>query len=287
VRVFVNDRLVEEHDAVVSVFDRGFLYGDGIFESMRVVAGTVFRLGRHLDRLTRSAALIDLRLDGLPDLRHAIGTLLQANRLRDARLRVTLTRGPGRPGEYVAASGPPTLVISGAPYAGPDPRLASAGVEVRIATRQAVPAQVLDPAVKSLSRLSSVLARREAAAHGAHEAILTDAADRLTEGTVSNLFVVREGRLRTPPSTGEALPGITREAILELAPTAGIESVEEPLSRSALLEADEAFLTNTSWEVLPIARVDGRPLGTGAPGPVARRLGALYRELLHRECGDA
>lgn len=286
--IHLNGRLVADSEAVVSVFDRGFLYGDGVFESLRSVGGGPFRLDRHLRRLQRSAQGIGLDLPMQPsELAAAVVELLEANHLRDARLRVTVTRGAGRPGEYAEAHGPATLVISASAFAGPDPALHREGVAAAIPSRRQIPPEVLDPQIKSISRLSSVLARREARDRGAFEAILLDSLGNLTEGTVSNLFLVERGGLRTPEAPSGGLPGITREAVIEIARAAAIEVVEEALPSRRLLAADEAFLTNTSWEVLPVVRVDGRPIGSGMPGPVARRLLASYRELLGRECATA
>lgn len=283
--VHLNGRLVPEEEARVSVFDRGFLYGDGIFESMRAVEGVVFRRDRHLERLLQSADSVGLGLSqiqpGLPDF---IREVLEANALHDARLRITVTRGAGRPGEYVEALGPPTVVISGGPFEGVDEALYRTGVRAVIPRRRQVPPETLDPAIKSTSRLGSVLSRREARDRGGFEAILLDAGGHLTEGTVSNFFLVAGGRLLTSPAAG-SLPGITREAVIELAHAAGIEVSEERLPTALLLDAQEAFLTNTSWEVLPVVRVDDRPIGEGMPGPVTRDLLAAYRDLVGRECG--
>ena len=286
--VHLNGRLVAEGEARVSVFDRGFLYGDGVFESLRAVAGGVFRRDRHLERLRRSAAGIGLDLPlPLPGFAAAIGDLLAANHLRDARIRVTVTRGAGRPGEYVEAEGPATVVLSAAGFAGLDPALHREGVAVAIPPRRQIPPEALDPSIKSISRLSSVLARREARDRGAFEAILLDGGGNLTEGTVSNLFLVRGGRLATPPAPADGLPGITREAVIEMARAASIPVAEETLPARSLLEADEVFLTNTSWDVLPVVRAEGRPIGGGSPGPVTRDLFQRYREMLRRECGAA
>lgn len=286
--IHLNGRLVAESEARVSVFDRGFLYGDGVFESMRAVEGRVFRQDRHLERLRRSASGIGLELPMPPGgFAAAIRDLLEANCLGDARIRVTVTRGAGRPGEYVEAEGPATVVISAAGFAGIDPALHQKGVAVAIPPRRQIPPESLDPAIKSISRLSSVLARREARDKGAFEAILLDGDGNLTEGTASNLFLVLGRRLATPPVPAEGLPGITREAVIELALPASIPVTEELLPARLLLSADEAFLTNTSWEVLPVVGVDGRPIGGGTPGPVARDLLGRYREVLRRECGAA
>ncbi len=284
-RVHLNGRLVDEREALVSAFDRGFLLGDGVFESMRSVAGRIFRIGRHLERLRRSASLIglDLPQDGAA-IPRAVDETLRANGLREARARVTITRGPGRPGDYLYAPGPPTIVIVTLPFREIDPAVREAGIDVSIPRRRQVPPDVLDPAIKSTSRLSSVLARREASACGSFEAILLDAQGNLTEGTVSNLFIVSRGRLLTPALPDGCLPGITRAAVIDLAREDAIEVREECLPAAALDSADELFLTNTSWEILPVARVDGRPIASGRPGPVARDLLVRYRGLVRREC---
>ena len=285
VRVHVNGRLVEEREALVSVFDRGFLFGDGLFESMRAVGGTVFRLDRHLERLQNAAVLVGLDLGGVgTGLAAAVDEVIRDNRLGDARVRITVTRGRGRPGEYLEATGPPTVVIVAAPFSGLDARRHEEGVSVAVSSRRQIPPESLDPAIKSISRLSSVLARREASALGAFEALLLDGAGDLTEGTVSNLFITDRRRLLTPALPAGCLPGITRGAVIELAAGAGLEVREERLPAAILCRSDVVFLTNTSWEVLPVVRVDGRPVGDGRPGPVARDLLARYRDLVRREC---
>jgi branched-chain amino acid aminotransferase len=179
------------------------------------------------------------------------------------------------------------VVISAVWFEGIDPSLYRSGVRVVIPRRRQVPPETLDPAIKSTSRLGSVLARREARDRGAFEAVLLDAGGHLTEGTVSNFFLVVDGRLVTSPAPAGGLPGITREAVIERARAAGIEVSEERLPAGLLKEAQEAFLTNTSWEVLPVVQVDDRRIGEGIPGPVTRDLLASYRELLRQECGAA
>jgi branched-chain amino acid aminotransferase len=286
VLVHLNGRLIEETEATVSVFDRGFLFGDGVFESLRACAGRYFRLERHLERLERSCVLAGIA--GLPprtELSAELSQLLAANRLMDARVRLTVTRGPGRPGDYVDASGPPTRVATASPFGGLQAEVRQKGVGVWLAPGRAIPASAVDPAIKTTSRLSAVLSRREAARRGDFEALLLDAEGRITEGTASNLFLVRGGRLTTPPAQGGALPGVTRHAVLEIAARAGLESEEAPIRATDLPDAEEIFLTNTSWEVLAVVRVDGRPAGGGRPGPVTATLGRLYRDLMRRECG--
>jgi len=286
VLVLINGRPVDESAALIRVADRGFLFGDAIFESMRAGGGRVFRLERHLDRLERSAALVELA--GLParaDLAAEVDEVLTANRLVDARLRLTISRGAGRPGDYVGVEGPPTRVLTATPFAGLERSVVEAGVRVAISARRALPAECLDPAVKSTSRIMSVLARREAQRRGAWEALLLDATGGLTEGTASNVFVVEDGVVHTPSTAGWALPGVTRGAVIEAAAEAGIAVIEGHVPVTRLERATEVFLTNTSWEVLPVVEVDGRPIGSGRPGPVAADLLVRYRAMVRRESG--
>ena len=284
--MLINGRLVEEDEARVSVFDRGFLFGDGIFETMRALGGVVFRLQRHLHRLARAAERVGLPPDAAPgSLPQDVARILENNRLSEARIRITVTRGEGRPGDYVEASGPPTIVIYASEFRPLEAERYEHGVTLAVTATRQIPPTVLDPAIKSISRLSNVLARREASSRGAFEALLLDADGRLTEGTVSNVFLVEDGRLRTPPVPAAGLPGVTREAVIEIARGQGLEVREEPIAATALAAADEMFLTNTSWEVLPVTRVDARAIGAGRRGPVTALLGRLYSGLMRRECG--
>ncbi len=269
----------------MSVFDRGFLYGDGVFESMRAVGGVVFRQERHLERLIRSMDGIGIDLPDAPSvIPGSVHDLLAANRLVEARIRITVTRGPGRPGDYVDAIGPPTVVISAAEFRGLDESLYQSGVRVAIPRRRQIPPDALDPSIKATSRLSSVLARREARDQGAFEAVLLDGGGHVTEGTVSNFFLVVRGRLLTSPAPAGGLPGITRQTVIELAGSAAIDVSEERLPAALLSEAQEAFLTNTTWEVLPVVQAGDRRIGDGVPGPVTRDLLFAYREIVRKEC---
>lgn len=284
-QVLLNGLPIPEADAAIPISDRGFLFGDALFESMRAYGGVVFRLDRHLERLAQGAAIAGF--EAMPDpalLAREVGMVLALNTLLDARVRLTVTRGRGRPGDYVGVDGPPQRVVQASAFAGPDPRHLREGVRIGVADRRAIPASSLDPSIKTTSRMASVLARREAAARGAFEAILLDAAGRVTEGTASNLFVVERGALLTPPVGGAALPGVTRAAVLEAAAEAGIEASEAPIAVDRLLGADEVFLTNSSWEVMPVIAIDATTVGDGRPGPVARLLLSRYGALVRREC---
>ena len=284
-KVYVNDRFVDATEARVSVLDRGFLYGDGVFETLRAYGGRIFRLEDHLDRLEASARALALRLpvhrDGLARI---LGRTLRENALEHAMLRLTVTRGPGGAGLDAEGAGPPTLVAACRRFQGYPSETYERGVRLCLARLRKVAAEALDPAVKSLNFLPNVLARMEARTRGADEAVLLNAAGSLAEGTVSNVFFVRRGRLFTPSLDAGILPGVTRKVVLELARGLGIE-VEEGLFPAAELDrADEIFVTSTGYEVMPAGRWEDRDL---TPGPVTMRLLEAFRERVGLETGTA
>jgi branched-chain amino acid aminotransferase len=261
--------------ARVSVFDRGFMYGDGIFETLRAYRGVPYALDEHLERLHESAAILALpppRLDWHKHCRE----LLRRNRLLndDAWIRIVITRGESPPGLLPAIRMNPTLVTMAGPM-----RL----------RRRIVSATLLPFAQenflaehKSLSYLLGVVGRAYAARHNTDEGIYVGHDGALREGTTSSLFLVRDGSLYTVPTVA-ILPGVTRRIVLELAARDGLRTVERPLHAKDLFASDEAFLTSSLQEIVPLVRVDNRPIGNGRPGPVTRRLQRLYRAAMRRE----
>ena len=281
--VYLNDKFVPTEEAVVSVFDHGFLYGDGVFETMRAYRGKVFLLTDHLARLERSASALAL---SLPVRRERLADLMREaltrNQLQDAYLRVTVSRGPGEIGLDPALCKTPTLVIIARPFQPYPDSFYARGVSVMIAnTRRNLP-EALPSHVKSLNYLNNILAKMEAKAAGAHEALLLNHRSEVTEGATSNIFIVREGRLRTPAIAGGILAGLTRGVVLGLAHDLGMATEETRLTVNDLYDADECFLTNTTQEVLPVTRVDGKMIGNGRPGEITRRLHASFRAGLDR-----
>ncbi|TAL10621.1 MAG: branched-chain-amino-acid transaminase [Nitrospirae bacterium] len=281
--VYLNDRFVPQEEAVVSVFDHGFLYGDGVFETLRAYRGRVFQLSEHLNRLERSAARIQLALPaGRDQMAGLVREFLQRNHLQEASLRITVSRGAGEIGLDPTLCKAPTLVIIARPFQPYPESLYTEGVLVIVArTRRNLP-EALPPQVKSLNFLNNILAKMEAKAAGAHEALMLNHRDELTEGTTSNVFVVQQGRVRTPAVEYGILEGITRGWVLQLAAELGIPSEETRLTVEDLLRAEECFLTNTTQEVLPVTRVDGQLIGNGRPGGITRRLHASFRAGLDR-----
>jgi len=281
--IYLNDRFVPQEEAVVSVFDHGFLYGDGVYETMRSYQGRTLQLSEHLARLERSASRIHLDLPlSLVRLAELIRESLVRNRLQDAYLRVTVSRGAGEIGLEPSLCKTPTLVIIAKPFQPSPESLYTEGVTVSVVrTRRNLP-EAVPPQIKSLNFLNNILAKIEATAAGAHEGIMLNQREELTEGTTSNLFLVQAGRLRTPSLDCGILDGITRGLVLRLAEELTIPTEETRLGVKDLYRAEECFLTNTTQELLPVTGVDGHRLGDGRPGTLTQRLHALFRARLDR-----
>ena len=279
--VWVNGRLVPEREPAVSALDRGFTLGDGVFETMVARADRVFRLDDHLDRLRRGADLLGLSLPPPEALARAVGEALQANGDGAAVARLTVTRGvdTGR-GLAIAGDADPTVVVRVTPHAG-FASLLSGGLRVIISSVRRNEASPLSR-VKSLSYTEGVMARREAALAHADDALLRNGRGDLACGASSNLFVVLDGVLVTPPEGDGVLAGVARRTVLEAAAAAGVEAAERSLPRDAA-GAREAFLTNVVGGVMPIASIGGRAVGDACPGPVTLGLAAAYRAFFERE----
>jgi branched-chain amino acid aminotransferase len=261
-------------EARVPVLDRGFLYGDSVYEVTRTFAGVPRWLDRHLDRLERSAQGLELLLPPRGHIEAAIASTLQAARAAstgELYLRVVVTRGAGGLGLDPALADAPRLIVIARPVQPPPPEAYRDGVAVMLSNRVRSA-----PSLKTGNYLESVLAVREARRVGAHEALLRDALGRITEGSSSNVFTVRGGRVVTPPLAAGLLPGITRAALLDLLRGDGIAVDEVPLWPADLAAADEAFLSSSIRGVLPVVRCDGNRLGDGRPGPITRQAMSLY-----------
>jgi branched-chain amino acid aminotransferase len=279
--IYLNDRFVKEEEAVVSVFDHGFLYGDGVYETIRSYGSRIFMRDQHLARLRRSADAIGLTIP-IPDHRwlallHEAMTRNDVGHERtDAYLRITISRGPGDIGLDPALCPTPTLVIMTKPLHPPSPEQYRTGVKLIVAeTRRNLPSAI-SPQIKATNFLNNILAKREAIAAGAFDSILLNWESHLTECTVSNLFFVQAGRLCTPTLDCGLLDGITRDIVLSLAQEAQIPVTEGHFRVEAVRKAEECFLTNTSMEVMPVTMVDGYPVGKGTPGSVTQQLHRLF-----------
>ena len=278
-QVYINGELVERGDARVSAFDRGLLYGYGFFETMRSYGGRVFCIDRHLSRLMRSAGMLGIgaALDA-SGLERAVYDTVSANELTDARIRLTVTAGEGERSLSLPAVGELTTMVVAEDLVLPPPQAYDRGIRAAIVGASRNSRSPMS-GLKSVGYLESLLARSQAAAAGAEEAVMLNERGLVAECSTSNLFIVASGRLLTPPVESGILPGITRDVVLELASSMGIEASECEVAVADLYVSEEAFITNSVIEILPIVEVDKKPIGPGKPGAVTARLSRAYKEL--------
>lgn len=282
--VYVNGRFVPKEEAVVSVYDHGFLYGDGVFEGIRVYSGRVFKLDEHVRRLYDSAKAILLDIPMPPEeMKRVIVETVRRNGLRDAYVRPIVTRGRGDLGIDPRKCAHPTVVVIVDHIQLYPERAYREGLRVVTATHRKNASDALNPRIKSLNYLNQVLARIEANLAGADEALMLNQQGYVCEGSADNVFVVRHGEVWTPPDHVGILRGVTRDAVLEIARESGIPALERPFTLHDVYTADEVFLTGTGAEIGPVVSVDGRVIGSGRPGPVTLRLLEGYRERAWRE----
>jgi branched-chain amino acid aminotransferase len=280
---YLNGRFVPTDEAKVSVFDHGFLYGDGVYETMRSYGGKIFLLGRHLSRLKQSADAVSLPLPlPLEKIGEALQESLTVNKLREAYLRIQISRGPGEIGLDPALCPAPTLVILVKPFKDYPPALYENGVNVAVVGTRRNHPLALNPAIKSTNFLNNILAKIESLKVGAYEGIMLNWKGYVAEGTISNIFAVRKQVLVTPSLDTGILDGITRDLVLFLAKKSKVSVREELLRSRDLAKADECFITNTTVEIMPVTSIDGKPVGTGSPGPITRNLLSAYRNEVQR-----
>lgn len=281
--IYLNNKLVPEEKALISVFDHGFLYGDGIYETMRAYKGIVFMIDEHIRRLFRSGDLIKLKIDkSQEEIKKAIYDTLKKNRLKDAYIRLSISRGSGEIGLDPELCKKPTFVIIAMQFRQYPEELYVRGVKVSIVkTRRNAP-EALNPKIKSLNFLNNILAKIEAKEAGAYEAIMLNNRGYLTEGTITNIFFVKGGTIFTPSIESGILDGITRDLVMRVAEKNGIKVTEGLYTSENIYDADEAFITNTTLEILPVIKVDENMIGKGIPGPITKDLHRGYREEVER-----
>jgi branched-chain amino acid aminotransferase len=284
-KIFLNGSFVDSTRAKISVLDRGFLYGDGLFETMRAYSGEVFRLGDHLDRLFRSAKEIGISIPySQKELKSIVNKLIKINMISQGYIRATISKGVSDFGLISKPKSSPTLVIVARvfkPYSPSEYRKGWRAIVVETRQNQASPLSRL----KSLNFLNNILARREAELKGADEGIFLNTLGEVCEASTSNIFLVKKGVVITPPEESGLLPGITRKVVLELTSSLGVEAWEKKVFLDDLMVADESFLTNSLIEIMPVVEIDGRALGNGKPGKVTQRIHKAYQELVNRETG--
>ncbi len=279
-KVYIDGKLYDKEDAKISVYDHGLLYGDGVFEGIRSYGGKVFRLEQHLDRLWNSAKAIWLEIPMTREaMAKAIVETLAANEIADGYIRLVVTRGAGTLGlDPNRTSHPQVIVITDYITLYPE-ELYRNGLEIITVSTMRNHSAALSPRIKSLNYLNNILAKIEGLQAGCIEALMLNTKGEVAECTGDNIFLVREGRLLTPPNEAGILEGITREAVIELARESGREVREIPLTKHDIYIADECFLTGTAAEVVPVAKVDSRKIGAGVPGPVTRDLMERFHRL--------
>lgn len=278
--IYLNGKLVPESEAHVSVFDHGLLYGDGVFEGIRVYDGNIFRLREHVERLFESAKTLWLSIGmTAEEVEQATVDTVAANNMRDAYIRLVITRGKGDLGIDPDKCPKPTFFIIVSTIALYPPEMYEQGIPLVTASTRRIPMECLDPRIKSLNYLNNILAKIEAKKAGVLEAVMLNHEGRVAECTADNIFIMRNGKLKTPRLTEGALPGITRASVLELAREAGLQTRETVLGLHDMYNADECFLTGTGAELMPVTAIDGRQIGTGKPGETTKRLLAMFREL--------
>ena len=316
--VYFNGTMIPEKEAAVPIADRGFRYGDGLFETMRAYSGRVFRLERHVARLVESASVLGIELghivasasrytkrhrapeiteellkkgkDGelcvlrvsvARQIAEAVKTVVAANGIGEGTVRIILTRGTGG-GFDVADELRPNLIVTARPFNSVPEEQARVGARAILSDiRRNTFSPV--PRVKSLNFLENVLVRQEARRAGVDEGLMLDTEGHLVEASVSNLFFVKEGALHTPPTSCPILPGITREVVMALASERSVPCFERAISPEEMPDMEEAFTTSTLREVMPLVEINGQPVGTGKPGEVTRALMSAYRELVKEE----
>jgi len=286
--VNVNGRMFDQEHATVSVFDHGFLYGEGVYETLRTYNGQPFLFDRHMRRLRRSAEMLALNI---PLTNEQIQTrfteTMAAAALRgEAYIRILVTRGVGELTYDPAACPDPSIVVIVKPHVMPAAEAFTRGVRVSLVPVMRNHPSSVNPLIKSNNLLNNALAMQHAVRQGAFEGVMRNYRGELAELTQSNLFVVKRGVALTPPVEAGLLPGITREFLFEVGAEHGIAVQESVLRDDDLIGADEAFLTSTTRELVPIVEVDGRLIGSGAPGPVTQALLQRFREAADRLTRD-
>lgn len=277
--VYLNGRFVAKAQAQVSVFDHGFLYGDGVYETMRAYWGKLFLLKKHLARLKHSADAISLKLPmRLDKIGDALNEALSINKLQEAYVRLHLSRGPGEIGLDPALCVAPTMVIVAKPFHDYPAAYYEQGVSVAIVTTRRNHPLALPPSVKGTNFLNNILAKIEAIQAGAYEGIMLNWEGYVAEGTISNIFMVRKGVLYTPHLDTGILEGVTRDLVLRLAKRKKIPVKEVMLRPKDLIASNECFITNTTMEIMPVTTVDKKKIGKGIPGPVTAVLHQAYRK---------
>jgi branched-chain amino acid aminotransferase len=279
-KVYINGKLYDKADAKISVYDHGLLYGDGVFEGIRIYNGKAFRLKEHVDRLFESARHIKLEIPlSRQQMMEAIQSTVTANAKKEGYIRPVVTRGAGYLGLDIRKTSDPQIIIIVDDISLYPPELYENGLDVATVSTIRNHPNALNPRVKSLNYLNNILAKIEAVQAGCMEALMLNHKGEVAECSGDNVFLAKEGELRTPPTDAGILDGVTRRLVIDLAGKAGIPVREMALTRHDIYTADECFLTGTAAEVIPVVRCDGRLIGTGKPGAITRQIREAFQQL--------
>jgi branched-chain amino acid aminotransferase len=280
-KIYIDGEYYDKSEARLSVFDHGLLYGDGIFEGIRIYQGRVFKLAEHLDRLYRSAKalLLDIPMRR-EEMKNAVLDAVEKNEKKDGYIRLIVTRGEGALGIDPISCKRPTVIIIVADIQLYPEEYYKKGIEIITASSRRMPSDCLDPRIKSLNYLNNIMAKIEARQAGCLEAVMLNREGFAAECTGDNIFIVRRNELFTPAPHHGALDGITMQTVREVAGSLGIEAHETALTRYDLYNADECFMTGTGAEIVPVIKIDGRMIGDGRPGIMTQKLIKGFMELI-------
>jgi branched-chain amino acid aminotransferase len=282
-KVWMDGKLVESADAKISVYDHGLLYGDGVFEGIRVYRSRIFEADTHIRRLFDSAKAIRLQIPLTAEqIRAGIEQTFKANGFTDCYVRLLVTRGVGYLGLNPGKCASPSVIIISDTIEMYPPEIYQNGMSVITASVVRNHANALSPRIKSLNYLNNILAKIEAVDAGVPEAIMLNSAGNVAECTADNIFIVKNGVVLTPGNTEGILEGVTRAVVLRLCGQLGVVAHEQVLQRQDLYTADECFLTGTGAEIVAVTKIDGRPIGNGELGPLTRRLTEAFHKLVRQ-----
>jgi branched-chain amino acid aminotransferase len=283
IQIFINGEWFAKEDAKISVYDHGLLYGDGVFEGMRSYDGRVFRIGDHLDRLWLSAKAIALEIPTTKEqLEKDVAETLKRSGIEDGYIRLVVTRGSGALGLDPNKTADPQIIIIADHITLYPEDFYTNGMEIVTASTIRNHPAALSPRIKSLNYLNNIMAKMEGLKAGCAEALMLNHKGEVAECTGDNIFLVRDGKILTPPIDAGILEGITRDAVIDLATEAGIPLSEQALTRHDVYIADECFLTGSAAEVIPVVKVDGRLIGDGKPGAITKQLKDAFHQMVRK-----